>query len=471
MKFKYLFLFASLIISSGLFAQSTPESMTLKPVKAHYTISGGILGAANYTNIRIGDNNGFISSGDWKFGYAGGIWLNFPLGRVASLELQGQYSVVGGKVNTPNPSGNLDEQLGYISVPVLLKFGLGKNLAILLGSQFDFLSNAKNKNTGGSDNKDAFKSSDIALDGGLELFPHGRISIYAKYMYGLDNINKTSTPEYFNQGVQAGIKLKLFGKFIPADTDGDGISDPKDKCPTVAGLERYQGCPIPDSDGDGLNDEVDKCPNQAGTAKYQGCPIPDTDGDGINDEEDKCPTVAGTAKYQGCPIPDTDGDGVNDEEDKCPTVAGTAKYQGCPIPDTDGDGVNDEEDKCPTEVGPKENAGCPMIGIKSYQIVFRSGSAVLLPNGQTVLDIVVTYLNNHPSVNVSLTGYTDNTGNDKINQPLSEKRAESAKAYLVSKGIADSRMTTAGYGSTNPVADNKTAAGRTKNRRIEIRVQ
>ncbi|MES1249061.1 MAG: OmpA family protein, partial [Chitinophaga rupis] len=58
---------------------------------------------------------------------------------------------------------------------------------------------------------------------------------------------------------------------------------------------------------------------------------PDTDGDGIPDPEDKCPTVAGVAKYQGCPVPDTDGDGVNDEEDLCPNQPGPASSRGCPV--------------------------------------------------------------------------------------------------------------------------------------------
>ena len=58
----------------------------------------------------------------------------------------------------------------------------------------------------------------------------------------------------------------------------------------------------------------------------------DTDGDGIPDSEDKCPTVAGTLKYHGCPVPDTDGDGIDDEHDSCPTAPGLAKYHGCPEP-------------------------------------------------------------------------------------------------------------------------------------------
>ena len=245
----------------------------------------------------------------------------------------------------------------------------------------------------------------------------------------------------------------------------------------IHSTQAYVAPPLPvipvvvDTDKDGILDDVDKCPTVPGIAKYNGCPIPDTDGDGINDEQDKCPTVAGLAKYQGCPIPDTDGDGINDEEDKCPTVAGVAKYQGCPIPDTDGDGVNDEEDKCPKVAGLADNYGCPVIGIQSYQIDFKSGSDKLLLHGRGILDTVVAYLTRNDGVNVTIDGYTDNSGSDKINNPLSVKRSAATKKYLISKGIAEERMTTAGYGSTNPIADNKTAAGRKKNRRIEIKIK
>ena len=230
--------------------------------------------------------------------------------------------------------------------------------------------------------------------------------------------------------------------------------------------------PLPrDSDNDGIVDDNDKCPTVAGVAKYQGCPVPDTDKDGINDDNDKCPTVAGLAKYEGCPVPDTDKDGINDEDDKCPNNPGVARYQGCPVPDTDGDAVNDEEDKCPKVAGPADNFGCPVIGIKSYEIVFKTGSAVLLSKGKPVLDTVVAYLKRNPDVEVTIDGHTDNTGSDKVNNPLSLKRAEATKKYLVSKGINADRMTTAGFGSSQPVADNKTAEGRAKNRRIEIKIK
>jgi len=233
-----------------------------------------------------------------------------------------------------------------------------------------------------------------------------------------------------------------------------------------------------DTDGDGVNDDVDKCPTVRGLAKYNGCPIPDTDGDGINDEQDKCPTVQGLAKYNGCPIPDTDGDGINDEQDKCPTVRGVAKYNGCPIPDTDGDGINDEADRCPTIFGIAANGGCPEVKAEvvkkvnyvAKNIVFQTGSAILTSASTKQLDQLVTVLKSESDLQLKIDGHTDNTGVAAKNQTLSEKRAEAVKAYLAKKGIAESRLNSEGFGDTQPIADNKTAAGRAKNRRVELKL-
>lgn len=232
-----------------------------------------------------------------------------------------------------------------------------------------------------------------------------------------------------------------------------------------------------DRDHDGIVDSLDACPDQPGIAALQGCP--DRDGDGIADKDDKCPDVPGLAKYQGCPIPDTDGDGINDEEDKCPTVAGVARYQGCPVPDTDGDGVNDEEDKCPNEVGPASNFGCPVINVAivekvnkaAQNIFFTTGSSKLLAKSYKSLQEVVQILKDNPSYKIDVDGYTDNTGNADKNQVLSEKRAGAVKAYLIGNGIDESKITATGHGIDNPVADNKTAAGRAKNRRVEMKLR
>jgi len=234
---------------------------------------------------------------------------------------------------------------------------------------------------------------------------------------------------------------------------------------------------VKDRDGDGVVDSLDACPDQPGTAALQGCP--DKDGDGIADKDDKCPDVAGLAKYGGCPIPDTDKDGINDEEDKCPDVPGVAKYQGCPIPDTDKDGVNDEEDKCPNEPGPASNYGCPVIqqavvekvNKAAKNIYFATGSAKLLPKSFASLNEVVKVLQDNPTYKIDIDGYTDNTGTAEKNQVLSESRANSVKDYLVKKGIDEGKIAATGHGQDDPVADNKTASGRAKNRRVEMKLR
>jgi len=234
---------------------------------------------------------------------------------------------------------------------------------------------------------------------------------------------------------------------------------------------------VVDRDGDGVLDVDDKCPDVAGLANLQGCP--DRDGDGIADGDDKCPDVAGIAKYQGCPIPDTDGDGINDEQDKCPTVKGLARYQGCPIPDTDGDGVNDEEDKCPTRSGPASNMGCPEIAkeviekvsMAAKNVFFATGSYKLLAKSFKSLNDVAEIMKADESLMLDIDGHTDEVGSDESNQTLSENRAGSVREYLISKAVAESRMISTGYGESKPVADNKTAAGRAKNRRTEMTVR
>lgn len=225
-----------------------------------------------------------------------------------------------------------------------------------------------------------------------------------------------------------------------------------------------------DRDNDGVVDENDKCPDVPGVVSLQGCP--DRDTDGIIDSEDKCPEEAGLAKYKGCPVPDTDKDGINDENDKCIDVAGVARYQGCPIPDTDGDGVNDEDDKCLTEKGLAENKGCPVLADYAFNadnVQFVTGSAKLTAIAKIELNKGVDILKEHTALSVAINGYTDITGKVANNQILSQKRADAVKAYFVAKGISADRLTATGFGVENPIADNKTAAGRAKNRRVEFK--
>ena len=205
--------------------------------------------------------------------------------------------------------------------------------------------------------------------------------------------------------------------------------------------------------------------------------VKDRDGDGVVDSLDACPDQAGTAALQGCP--DRDGDGIADKDDKCPDVAGLAKYNGCPIPDTDKDGINDEEDKCPKEAGPASNFGCPVIDVvvvekinkAAKNIFFATGSSKLLAKSYKSLKEVAQLLKDSSTYKIDINGYTDITGSPEKNQVLSENRANSVKQFLISNGVDESRITATGHGINDPIADNKTAAGRAKNRRVEMKLR
>jgi OOP family OmpA-OmpF porin len=245
------------------------------------------------------------------------------------------------------------------------------------------------------------------------------------------------------------------------DRDGDGIVDASDECPDVAGIAAMKGCP--DADNDGITDAQDKCPREAGPAATMGCP--DRDGDGISDKDDKCPGDKGPASTMGCP--DRDSDGVADKDDVCPDKKGDSAHKGCP--DTDGDGVFDDTDRCPDKPGVVAQRGCPEVELARIKpIQFETGKDVLLKKSYGVLDEVVTTLKNNPEYSLTISGHTDNVGDDAGNQILSERRAKVCYDYLIGKGVAAARITTAGYGETRPVADNKTAAGRENNRRVEL---
>ena len=261
------------------------------------------------------------------------------------------------------------------------------------------------------------------------------------------------------------------------DTDNDGVADIDDKCPTAAGLAKFEGCP--DTDGDGVQDSKDKCPNTAAGVPVDenGCAL-DTDGDLVPDFMDKCPnTPKGIAvDAKGCPA-DADSDGVPDYLDKCPnSEKGSAvNDKGCPM-DSDGDGVPDKADKCPNTAGPASNDGCPEIkeevkkrlNFATRGIFFETGKANIKAESFPKLDEIVSIINEYPDYNLRIGGHTDNVGTDASNLTLSQARMDAVKSYLVSKNVSDSRLEAQGFGESKPLASNKTAVGRAKNRRVEM---
>ncbi|MFK7772814.1 MAG: OmpA family protein [Saprospiraceae bacterium] len=256
------------------------------------------------------------------------------------------------------------------------------------------------------------------------------------------------------------------------DSDSDGIIDEDDLCPTILGLAKFGGCP--DSDNDGIPDPNDKCPNEAGPIPNGGCPNVDldSDGDGVMDKVDECIYAPGLPKFNGCP--DTDGDGISDNEDGCPNKKGPAIFGGCP--DSDKDGIIDKNDNCPNEAGPKSNKGCPevvkevqeAVNLAAKNVQFENNSSQIKTKSYVELDNVFNLLQQYPEYNVSIGGHTDSAGNEDYNQKLSERRATACLDYLAEKGISRSRMSSAGYGETQPISGNSTNSEREMNRRVEF---
>ena len=211
--------------------------------------------------------------------------------------------------------------------------------------------------------------------------------------------------------------------------------------------------------------------------------VMDADQDGIADASDKCPaTPAGVmVDATGC-AKDSDKDGIMDSADNCPgTASGVAvDSTGCKIAiaavapkDSDNDGIADAKDQCP---GSKPGVNVDTRGCELKQsfvlegVNFVTGSDAITEESKSVLNSVAETLIKNDDVNVEVAGYTDNRGEASFNQSLSQKRAESVKAYLRSSGVAANRMTAKGYGENDPIGNNSTSAGRAMNRRVELHI-
>jgi OOP family OmpA-OmpF porin len=201
----------------------------------------------------------------------------------------------------------------------------------------------------------------------------------------------------------------------------------------------------------------------------------DADGDGVPDSLDRCADTPTGAPVNGlgC-VADSDLDGVNDLRDRCPATPPGAEVDafGCE-PDADLDGVPNRADACPgTRLGAQVDArGCPPVEVLRLEGVhFAHAKAVLTPAAKVVLNGVADGLKQRPGAHIEVAGHTDARGGDAYNRRLSARRAKAVRDYLVSRGVPGDHLTAKGYGESAPVADNATAEGRAKNRRVELRI-
>jgi outer membrane protein OmpA-like peptidoglycan-associated protein len=302
----------------------------------------------------------------------------------------------------------------------------------------------------------------------------------------LDNVDKCPT-------VAGLVRLEGCPENDSNDRDGDGIINEKDKCPEVAGVFRLEGCPentpnqptAKDTDGDGVFDDIDLCPTISGLPQYQGCN--DYDKDGVYDNIDACPKIYGDVANYGCPLNnknlDSDGDGVLDKDDKCVYLKGKPELNGCP--DSDEDGISDILDDCPFLKGPAANSGCPLKKLQNNTatpitptnstaeiainiVEFDLDKAFIRPQYIEMLNRVANIMLQNPSYNILLVGHTDAAGSAAYNYQLGQRRSMAIQDYLIRQGVSPNRFQIMSYGETTPKDSNVDDNGRQRNRRTEI---
>lgn len=204
-----------------------------------------------------------------------------------------------------------------------------------------------------------------------------------------------------------------------------------------------------------------------------GCDAKDTDGDGVIDSKDQCPTTPkGEAVNEvGCPL-DSDGDGVVDEKDACPnTPKGVAvDVLGC-NPDSDNDGVRDHWDKCPNTPAGKvvDKDGCHKAEeIHVGPVYFDFNSAKLTAEAKAILDGAASSLASGDIKSIMVTGHTDSIGANGYNDKLGQMRAKAVMDYLAGAGVDAGKIETQTKGEADPAASNATNDGRANNRRVTV---
>lgn len=329
------------------------------------------------------------------------------------------------------------------------------------------------------DNTESGLNFNLGFGSKYYISPNTALYFDAGYIYGIEIIRDGQ--KITDNLLKATVGIEFgFGKV--KDSDMDGVSDKKDKCPnTPAGVVvDDNGCPI-DSDGDGVADYIDDCPTVAGLSMLKGCP--DKDKDGIADKNDACPDIAGLASLKGCP--DADGDGITDKDDKCPATPKDWKVDasGCPL-DQDKDGVADMEDNCPTVAGTIENKGCPVIEktaevqieklpIQIEPVYFDTDKSSYIKGEKSKIDQLIDMLkkNSNYKVKVRITGYADSEGTNEYNMNLSQERIDTVVKMIMQSGIDSNRISSEkAMGETHPEATNNTLAGRALNRRVEFEI-
>ncbi len=453
-----------LVLSISAFAQNSQKK---------WAVSVGAM-ATNHSfyNVGAGDQTIFDQFFNTDYWSITPPLSNFKVSRYVTKGIVADLSAAAGKVSIKNQT--LSSTTNVIADELFVNAGLGLQLHpnaymgkeesridpyARVGVTYNYFNYEKGMNLASYYNSTVDKNGKTETDwkksnshvgpnfgAGLNLWVTKNIGLGLESTY-----NWIFTPQIFQTFNENGSfwqhSASLIFKLGNSDRDKDGILDKDDSCPTVAGLAQFNGCP-------------------------------DTDADGLQDSEDTCPTVAGPTENKGCPWGDADEDTITDNLDKCPNEKGELANGGCPWGDADNDGVADNVDKCPNEFGVAENNGCPIkkVNFKDEAIKatlalenlrFDTSKATIRPEGEIKLDAAAAIIKGNTGKYL-ISGHTDSSGSAALNQILSQNRSQAVVKGLEDRGVEPGRLVAKGFGSSKPVADNKTVEGKQQNRRVEV---
>jgi OOP family OmpA-OmpF porin len=371
--------------------------------------------------------------------FGGGAYLSLFAARSFALEVAGAY------VPATGPAG-ADSVLFPLYARLMLGTSVGDEVALLVGGGYVHTFHGTSGRV-----SDAGVNGLLGVRFGLSRTLTFRLAAIADYV---PSPALPAVPHYWNFALDAGVSA-WFGRSRPRDGDRDGVADSGDACrDTRAGAAvDARGCAVPgDGDNDGVIDALDRCAQT-----------------GVGERVDP----------HGCVLAgDIDLDGVIDGSDQCLNTPRGSRVDptGCPL-DADRDGVSDAADECPrTPAGRSVNAiGCPGVFPDTQRVLvldgvaFEAGTATLTTSARRVLEQVAVHLQADPMTRVEVAGHTDERGNEAGNLSLSWSQAEAVRRYLIERGVPTKQITARGFGASQPIDASGTPAGRTRNRRIELR--
>ena len=516
-----------LLILLGLVAMSQPNYAQFKDWGTKFGVRGSILFPENeFANLGFSGNDN--TSFDWfKTSYLAEGFFAVELNNALEMSINAGYGKYAGLAYFNDPNVTNGEYESTI-IPIALRFRMspfdlkGWNPYFYIGGGImHYTVDTKPENGGGIATEPDGWVAIVPAGIGIEVALSERVLLdfglggAMSSTYDLDGYRTAAEQDLWDSYLNASLGLTFTGENCESDKDMDGLgkclekeigTDPKNPDSDGDGLNdgeeylTFKTNPLQtDSDLDGLNDyaevKVNKTnPLMADTdndglkdgvevTQYKTDPLKaDTDGDKLNDGDE-------VLKYKTNPLKaDTDGEGLTDGDE-------VMNYKTDPLKaDTDGDELTDYAEVMTHKTNPLKidtDGGTIADGVEVKRgtdpldpsddivkigvpivlegITFATNKSDITPESEVVLSKALKTLQTYPEIFVEISGHTDNVGSNSSIQKLSQRRADSVRGWLLSKGILADRITAVGYGEESPRVANDTADNKRLNRRIEFK--